>query len=103
MRLRTRAWMTIGAASLPLFFLGCSGGKANAPGPQPPVAKAATTPRGNAKPLPTTKGTPKGGTRASPPGLVALREELARAMKVLGSAKPPVHHMGYTVTHHEDE
>ncbi len=102
MRLRTRAWMTIGATTLPLF-LGCSGGKASTSGAQQPAAKAATTGRGNAKPLPTTKGTPKGGNRTPPPGLVALREELARAMKVLGSAKPPVHHMGYTVTHHEDQ
>jgi TldD protein len=104
MRLRSRAWMMIGGAALPLVLgVGCGGGKATGSGAQPPVSKAATTARGNAKPLPTTKASPKGGTRTPPPGLIALREELARAMKTLGAAKPPVHHLAYTVTHHEDQ
>lgn len=39
--------------------------------------------------------------REAPPGLVALRDELRRAMGTLGKASPPVHHLAYTATAHE--
>ncbi|MBX3208672.1 MAG: TldD/PmbA family protein [Labilithrix sp.] len=80
---------------------GCSGAKAPAAASAGPTAKA-TTARGNAPPLPVTKGSPKAAPRETPAGLTALRGELDRAMKTLGSARPPAHHLAYTVTHHED-
>lgn len=83
-------------------FAGCSGAKPPAPASAGPAAKATAT-RGNASPLPVTMGSPKTEPRSAPPGLAALRSELDRAMKTLGSARPPVHHLAYTVTHHEDE
>ncbi len=91
-----------GTAIAMTMALGCSGAK-----PTPPVAAQPSTKSvarsGPASTMPATKASPKGGNRPPPPGLVALSDELKRAMKTLGAAKPPVHHLGYTVTHHEDE
>ncbi len=83
--------------------LGCSGAKTPA-GPSKTAPAAQTmTGGGAAASLPVTKGSPKVDARAKPPGMVALRQELDRAMQTLGNARPPVHHLAYTVTHHEDE
>lgn len=84
-----------------IALAGCSGGKPAPPAAPPPAAKAAA--RAHVSTLPVTKGTPRPGSSTAPPGLAALRGELDRAMKTLGAAKPPVHHLAYTVTHHEDQ
>ena len=82
--------------------VGCGGTKAAAM-PKGLASRSAATPSGNARPLPVTKGAAKNSTRPAPAGLVALHAELDRAMKTLGAANPPVHHLAYTVTQHEDE
>jgi TldD protein len=83
---------------------GCGESTPPAKTPKGPTTKSvATAPTGNASPLPVTKGTPKSRTGGAPPGLTALHGELDRAMKTLGAATPPVHHLSYTVTQHEDE
>jgi predicted Zn-dependent protease len=84
------------------LFAGCSGAKAPATAAPVPATKAGVS-RGNAAPLPVTKAAPKASARNVPAGLTALSDELKRAMKTLGAAKPPVHHLAYTVTEHEDE
>jgi predicted Zn-dependent protease len=86
-----------------LFLVACSGAKTPPPATSGAPATKAATARGNAAPLPVTKAPPAPGSRPVPPGLTALGDELTRAMKTLGAAKPPVHHMAYTVTEHEDE
>ena len=88
--------------AIAIAAIACSGGKPAATATPAPAAKAAAA-RGHVSTLPIKTGTPKPGSRTAPPGLTALRGELDRAMKTLGAAKPPVHHLAYTVTHHEDE
>ncbi len=83
--------------------VGCGGTTPPVTPPKGPANKAAAAPTGNATPLPVTKGVAKSSTRPAPPGLTALHAELDRAMKTLGAANPPVHHLAYTVTQHEDE
>jgi predicted Zn-dependent protease len=49
-----------------------------------------------------THEAPDKSERPTPPALAALGEELKRAMVTLGKANPPVHHLAYTVTYHEE-
>ncbi|HEY8077330.1 MAG TPA: metallopeptidase TldD-related protein [Labilithrix sp.] len=83
-----------------LVAAGCGGPPAAAPanGPPAPAQKAAVS---TAPSFPTTHESADKTERPAPPGLVAMREELARAMQTLGKAKPNVHHLAYTVTAHE--
>jgi TldD protein len=98
----TRARVLVLALAAAPLFAGCSGAKSPAAVAPAPASKSGS-PAGRAAPLPATKASPKAGTRATPAGLTALHQELDRAMKTLGAARPPVHHLAYTVTHHEDE
>jgi predicted Zn-dependent protease len=91
------------AIAMAPIVAGCSGAKSPTPPASAPAAAKVAAVHGNAPPLPTTKGTPKASTRSAPAGLSALGDELKRAMKTLGAARPPVHHLGYTVTQYEDE
>jgi TldD protein len=99
---RTNALAMTVAVALAPALASCSGSKPPPAAAAAPAAKRSTG-GGNAAALPVTKGSPKAGARSTPPGLTALREELQRAMKTLGSARPAAHHLAYTVTHHEDE
>jgi predicted Zn-dependent protease len=86
--------------ALAILAAGCSGSKAS---PPTTATRATRAPGGNAVPLPVIKAAPQGGARATPAGLKTLHDELKRAMQTLAAAKPPVHHLAYTVTDHEDE
>jgi TldD protein len=90
------------ACSLVAIAAGCSGGRSQPPKTTASAPKPAIATKG-AAPLPLTRGAPKAGTKPVPQGLGALNDELKRAMKTLSAAKPPVHHLAYTVTRHEDE
>lgn len=104
LRSRSRGWSSKKASVvwIALALVGCGS-------PSPSGTKTASTgasskeARGNAKPLPVTKGSPKASTRETPPGMTALKGELDRAMKTLSSAKPSVHFLSYTVTRHEEQ
>lgn len=99
--LRPRPRILAIVLALPLFAA-CSGAKSPAATSRAGTA-AKAAPRAGASLLPITKGTPKPTTRELPSGFVALNDELERAMTTLGASNPPVHHLAYTVTHHEDE
>lgn len=73
------------------------------PDPVTPVTtKQVETPAQTAAPLPISIEMPDKGERPAPEGLTVLSQELARAMQTLSKATPSVHHLAYTVTHHED-
>lgn len=79
---------------------GCSAAAPEAVAPQHATKPPPETPR--AAPLPVTHEGPPKGDAPEPAGLAGLERELARAMSTLGKASPPVHHLAYTVTQHED-
>lgn len=81
-----------------LVIVGCGGGS----GAAGPKVSAAPTPKAAVGPvIPMTHEGPDKVQREAPAGMVAMREELRRAMGVLGKASPAVHHLAYTVTAHE--
>jgi predicted Zn-dependent protease len=90
--------LSLTAAGLSLG-LACGAGE-----PLPPVAPVASaTPKGNAAtPFPATHEAPDKQDRPVSPALAAVSDELKRAMATLGKADPPVHHLAYTVTYHEE-
>lgn len=95
------------AAMVGIVALGCSGSSVNKSTNHPASTSrssiAGATGSGRGSNYSVTKGAPKPGGATTPAGLTALHDELKRAMSTLGAAKPPVHHLSYTVTHHEDE
>jgi TldD protein len=80
---------------------GASGGCTTADLP-PPVVPPPALQGTPATPFPVTHEGPDKGDRPVDPGLAAVSDELKRAMAALGKADPPVHHLAYTVTYHEE-
>jgi predicted Zn-dependent protease len=82
-----------------------AGGCTSAEVTPPPATPAAVSPppAGNpATPFAVTHEGPDKGDRPVSPALAAIQQELQRAMATLGKAEPPVHHLAYTVTSHEE-
>src|SRR5262249_31433553 len=102
--LRTRPasrWARALAAAA-LALAACTAGEPPPPPVTPPTPPPAP-PKGNpATPFPVTRETPDKSESAASLALTALGDELKRAMETLGKADPPVHHLAYTVTNHEE-
>lgn len=103
MQVRRTRWAPRSAVVVVAILAAACGGGGAAHSPQTPSSKPISKAKKNAAHLPVTKGDAKVGASAPPPGFAALKGELQRAMKTLGAASPAVHHLAYTVTHHEDE
>jgi TldD protein len=78
-------------------------GGCGAESPPPPLTPATAPQAAPAAPYPVTHDAPDKGDRPVGPALAALGDELRRAMATLGKANPPVHHLAYTVTYHEEQ
>src|SRR5262245_51539233 len=94
-----------GAVSLTIVVAcaACGGGGAAPSAVAPKTTQPVTKSGGKAAtPLPVKRENPDKGDRPPPKGLSELEGELRRAMQTLGKANPPVHHLAYTVTDHED-